>query len=67
MRRQRTAEMKFMRRAAGHSLLDHRRHEDILEELKVETVENKLTYYKQTKMAKSSQQDGRHSISKTTP
>jgi len=27
--------MKFIRRTAGYSLLDHRRNEDILEELKV--------------------------------
>jgi hypothetical protein len=31
--------MKFMRRTAGYSSLDHRRHADILEELKVHPVE----------------------------
>jgi hypothetical protein len=33
--------MKFMRRTAGYSLLDHRRKEDILE-LKVDPVRMKL-------------------------
>jgi hypothetical protein len=33
--------MKFMRRTAGYSLLDQRRNEDILEELKVDLVEKK--------------------------
>jgi len=36
-----TVEMKFMRRTAGYSLLDQRRNEDILEELKVDLVEKK--------------------------
>jgi hypothetical protein len=31
-----TAEMKFMRRTAGYSLLDSRRNEDILETLRVD-------------------------------
>jgi hypothetical protein len=35
IRRLRTAEMKFMRLIEGYSLLDHRRNEDILEELTV--------------------------------
>jgi len=35
-----TAAMKFMRRTAGYSLLDHRRNEHILEELKVESEIN---------------------------
>jgi hypothetical protein len=39
--------MKFMRRTAEYSLLDHRRNEDILEELKVDSVEKKLARYKQ--------------------
>jgi hypothetical protein len=34
--------MKFMRRTAGYSLLDHRRNENILEELQVDPVEKKL-------------------------
>jgi len=33
--------MKFMRRTAGYTLLDHRRNEDILEELNVDPAENK--------------------------
>jgi hypothetical protein len=32
-RRLKRAEMEFMERTAGHSLLDHRRNEDIVEEL----------------------------------
>jgi len=39
--RLKTAEMKFTRRTAGYSLLDRRRHEDILEELKADPVEKK--------------------------
>jgi len=35
-----------MRRTAGYSLLDHRRN-DILEELKVDAIENKLAQYEQ--------------------
>jgi hypothetical protein len=37
--------MKFTRRRAGYSLLDHRR--NILEELKVDPVEKKYAQYKQ--------------------
>jgi hypothetical protein len=36
-----TVEMKSMWLTAGYSLLDHRRNEDILEELKGDPVENK--------------------------
>jgi hypothetical protein len=39
--------MKFVRSTAGDSLLDHRRNEDILEELKVDSVGQKLAQYKQ--------------------
>jgi len=39
--------MKFMRRAAGYGLLDHRRNEGISEELKVDPVRKKLTQYEQ--------------------
>jgi len=39
--------MKFMRRITGYSLLDHKKNEDILEELKVDPIENKLAQYKQ--------------------
>jgi len=35
-----------MRHTAGYSLLDHRRNEDILEELKVDSVKKKLAQYK---------------------
>jgi len=43
-----TAEMKFIRLKAGYSLLlDHRRYEDIFQEIKVDPVENKLAQYKQ--------------------
>jgi hypothetical protein len=38
--------MKFMRRAAGYGLLDHRINEGISEELKVDPVENKLAQHK---------------------
>jgi len=39
--------MKFMRRITGYSLLDHKKNEDILEELKVDPIENKLAQCKQ--------------------
>jgi hypothetical protein len=41
VRRLKTVEIIFMRRRAGYNLLDHRRHENILEGLKVDPVENK--------------------------
>ena len=34
--------MKFLRRTAGYTLLDHKRNDEILEELKVQPAENKL-------------------------
>jgi len=36
MRRLKTTEMKFMKRTAGCTLLDHKRNEDILETFKVD-------------------------------
>ena len=39
-------EMKFFRRGAGYILFDHKRDEEILEELKVEPVDEKLRKYK---------------------
>jgi len=39
--------MKYMGHTARYSLLDRRRNEDVLEELKVNPVENKLAEYKQ--------------------
>jgi hypothetical protein len=39
--------MKFMRLSAGYSLLDQRRTEYILKELKVDPAEKKLAQYKQ--------------------
>jgi hypothetical protein len=47
IRRLKTAEMKFMRRTAGYSLLDDRESEDISEEIKVHPVEEKLSQYTQ--------------------
>jgi hypothetical protein len=43
IRRLKTAEMKFMRRTAGYSLLNDRRNEDIFEEIKVDSVEKCTT------------------------
>jgi len=40
--------MKFMRRKAGYNSLDHRRNEDIIEELNVDLIEMKLIKYKET-------------------
>jgi hypothetical protein len=39
--------MKFVRCTAGNSLLGDRRNEGILEEYKVDPLENKLEQYKQ--------------------
>ena len=41
-----SAEMKFFRRAGGYTHLDHRRNEEILEQVKVEPVDEKLRRYK---------------------
>jgi hypothetical protein len=38
--------MKFFRRTAGYTIFDHKRNEEILEELKIETVDEKLISYK---------------------
>jgi hypothetical protein len=38
--------MKFFRRAAGCTIFDHKRNEENLEELKVETFDEKLRRYK---------------------
>jgi len=38
--------MKFFRRTAGYTLLVHKRHEEIFEELKLETVDEDLRRYK---------------------
>ena len=39
-------EIKFFRRTAGYTLFDHRRNEEILEEMKVEPFDKKLRRYK---------------------
>jgi len=39
-------EMKLFRRRSGYILYDHRRNEEILEELKLEPVDEKLRRYK---------------------
>jgi len=41
-----TIEMKFFRRTARYSHCDHKRKEVILEELKVEPVDDRLRRYK---------------------
>jgi hypothetical protein len=38
--------IKFFRRTAGYTLFDHKRNEEILEELKVKPVDEKLRRYK---------------------
>jgi hypothetical protein len=38
--------MKFFRRTAGYNLFDHKRKEEILEELKEEPVDDKLRSFK---------------------
>jgi hypothetical protein len=47
VRRLKTVEMTCMGRTAGYNLLDYRRNGYILEELKVDPYEKKLTQYKQ--------------------
>ncbi|KAJ4448947.1 hypothetical protein ANN_00339 [Periplaneta americana] len=39
-------EMKFLRRTAGYTILDRKRNEEILEQLEVESVEEKISRYK---------------------
>jgi hypothetical protein len=39
--RLRTAEMKYLRRTAGYTLLNHKRNEEMLEELHVTPLEDK--------------------------
>jgi hypothetical protein len=41
-----SAEMKFFRRTAGSTLFDHKRNEEIFEDLRAEPVEEKLRRYK---------------------
>jgi hypothetical protein len=38
--------MQFFRRTAGYTLFEHKKKEEILEELRVETVHKKLRRYK---------------------
>jgi hypothetical protein len=44
--RLRIAEMKYLQRTAGYTLLDHKRNENILEELHVTQLEDKLRTYR---------------------
>ncbi|KAJ4434293.1 hypothetical protein ANN_22845 [Periplaneta americana] len=46
MNRIKAMEMKFLRRTAGYTLLDRKRNEEILEQLEVESVEEKISRYK---------------------
>lgn len=41
-----SVEVKFFRRTAGYTLLDHKRNEKILEKFKVEPVDEKIRRYK---------------------
>jgi hypothetical protein len=41
-----TAEMKCLRRTAGYNLLNHKRNDEILEELHVTPLEDKLCTYR---------------------
>jgi hypothetical protein len=41
-----TAEMKYLWQTAAYTLLNHKRNEDILEELHVTPLENKLCTYR---------------------
>jgi hypothetical protein len=42
----RTAELKYLRRTAGYTLLNHKRNEEILEELHVTPLEENLCTYR---------------------
>jgi hypothetical protein len=41
-----STEMKFFRRTAGYTLFDHQRNEEVLEEMKVKPVDEKLRRHK---------------------
>ncbi|KAJ4434296.1 hypothetical protein ANN_22848 [Periplaneta americana] len=47
VQRQTTAEMRFLRRTAGYSLLDHKRNELITKELKITPIYEYLNHYRQ--------------------
>jgi hypothetical protein len=38
--------MQFFKRTAGHTLFEHKKKEEILEETKVETADKKIRRYK---------------------
>jgi hypothetical protein len=46
----RTAEIKYLRRTARYTLLNHKINEEILEELHVTPLEDKLDMYAQTQV-----------------
>ena len=52
--------MQFLRRTAGYTLLDHKRNDEILEELKVQPADNKLRNTNQIvyNMYRDGQQEG---------
>jgi len=48
--KQQSIEMKFFRRTAGYILFNHKRNEEILEEMKVEPVDEKLRRWKSNRL-----------------
>jgi hypothetical protein len=54
-----------MERITGYSLLDHKRNKDVLEECKVDPVENKVAEYKQRILNHVNRMEG--IIPRTTP
>jgi prophage antirepressor-like protein len=57
IRRLKTEEMKFMRLAAVCSLLDHRRNENVLEDLKVDQDKKKSSQYKRKLLSQVSRME----------
>jgi hypothetical protein len=52
-------DMKFFRRTERYTLLEHKRNEEILEELKVEPVDEKLRRYKSELVTKCDKNEQR--------
>jgi hypothetical protein len=62
-----SVEIKFFRRREGYILFDHERNEEILEELKVEPVDEKLKKKIQIKLTTTSNKNEQHQDAKSNP
>jgi hypothetical protein len=52
-----TSEMKFLRKTAGYTLMDHKQNEEIIQELRVAPIINKIQNYKTKWMQHVSRMD----------